>query len=146
MQGKIGKGIRSVEQAVVRQDKDGSQTIADWDRLTLAEVYLQVITGTEKPPFSVLFKNLPTLAKTLLIGPSRIRALLTQVLENPRFDPAGIHIGRAQIILGLLYKAKKKRALALEHLTEAKRIISQFGLPPMLSRINNALAELSRSA
>jgi hypothetical protein len=50
------------------------------------------------------------------------------------------------MILGLLYKAKKKRALALEHLTEAQRVISQFGLSPMLSRIDAALAELSQSA
>ena len=46
------------------------------------------------------------------------------------------------MILGLLYKAKKKRALALQHLTEAHRIISQFGQTPMLARIDAALAEL----
>ena len=46
------------------------------------------------------------------------------------------------MILGLLYKTKKKRALALQHLTEAKRIISQFGQTPMLARIDAALAEL----
>ena len=46
------------------------------------------------------------------------------------------------MILGLLYKAKKKRALAVQHLTEAQRIISQFGQTPMLARIDAALAEL----
>jgi len=51
-------------------------------------------------------------------------------------------LGRAQMILGLLYKAKKKRSLAVQHLTEAKRIISQFGQTPMLARIETALAEL----
>ena len=44
--------------------------------------------------------------------------------------------------LGLLYKIKKKRALALEHLTEARRILSQFGQTPMLARVDAALAEL----
>ena len=48
------------------------------------------------------------------------------------------------MILGLLYKTKKKRALAVQHLTEAKRIIrSQFRQIPMLARIDAALAELS---
>ena len=46
------------------------------------------------------------------------------------------------MILGLLYKAKKKRALAVQHLTEAKRIASQFGATPMLARIEAALAEV----
>jgi hypothetical protein len=46
------------------------------------------------------------------------------------------------MILGLLYKAKKKRALALEHLTEARRIASQFGPTPMLAKIDAALTEL----
>ena len=47
------------------------------------------------------------------------------------------------MILGLLYKAKKKRALAVQHLTEAKRIASQFGPTAMLARIETALAELA---
>ena len=47
------------------------------------------------------------------------------------------------MILGLLYKSKKKRALAVRHLTEAKRISSQFGPTPMLAKIEAALAELA---
>ena len=58
------------------------------------------------------------------------------------FDPNGHFIGRCEMILGLLYKAKKKRALALEHLTEARRIASQFGPTPMLAKIDAALTEL----
>ena len=64
------------------------------------------------------------------------------MMENPLFDRAGQHIGRAQMILGLLYKIKKKRAPALQHLTEAKRIFSQFGQSPTLARVETALAEL----
>jgi hypothetical protein len=46
------------------------------------------------------------------------------------------------MILGLLYKIKKKPALAVQHLTEAKRILSQFGSQtPILARVNTALAE-----
>ena len=36
--------------------------------------------------------------------------------------------------LGLLYKAKKKRALALQYFTEAKRIASEFGPTPCWRR------------
>jgi hypothetical protein len=48
------------------------------------------------------------------------------------------------MFLGLLYKAKKKRALAVQHLTEANRIVSQFGAP-MLARIEAALAQVASS-
>ena len=48
------------------------------------------------------------------------------------------------MILGLLYKAKKKRALAVQHLTEARRILSQFGQTPILARVETALAELGQ--
>jgi hypothetical protein len=51
-----------------------------------------MISGNEKTPFAILYR----------------------ALENPHFDPAGFHIGRAQMNLGLLYKIKKKRALALQ--------------------------------
>ena len=74
-------------------------------------------------PFLTLLKNLPILLKVMVTATSRIRALTTHALKNPHFNPAGHHVGRAQMILGLLYKTKKKRALAVQHLTEAKRII-----------------------
>jgi len=47
--------------------------------------------------------------------------------------PKGFIIDRAKMVHGLLYKTKKKRSLALEHLTEARRILSQFGQIPILA-------------
>jgi hypothetical protein len=106
-------------------------------------MYLQIIAGKEKPPLSILLKNMPILLKMMVIASVRIRVLMMRVLENPHFDPAGHHIGRAHMLLGLLYKTKKKHALAVQHLTEAKRIASQFGPTPMLTRIETTLAELA---
>ena len=80
----------------------------------------------------------------MITASTRIRALMTRVLENPHLDPAGHHIGRARMILGLLYKIKKKRVLAIQHLTEAQRILSQFGQTPVLARVETALAELGQ--
>ena len=48
------------------------------------------------------------------------------------------------MILGLLYKAKKNRALAIQHLTAAQSILSQFGKTPILARVETALAELGQ--
>jgi hypothetical protein len=134
-------GIHFIEEAIVRREKEGYRTNADWYRLFLAEVYLQIIAGHEKPPILTLLRNLPillkvtvtALLKVTVTAPSRIRALIAHVLENPHRDPAGHHTGRAEMILGLLYKVKKKRVPALEHLSEAKRILSQFGQTPILA-------------
>ena len=70
--------------------------------------------------------------------------MMTHVLENPHFDRDGFRIGHAHVILGLLYKAKSKRPLALKHLTEAKRILDQFGPSQKLTRVETALAELGQ--
>jgi hypothetical protein len=142
LQGDIGGGIHLLEQAIARNEKEGYRAAADWTCLYLCEVYLQIIGGNEKPPFVILLKNLPTLVKVMVTG--RSRSLMARFLENPQFHPNGHFSGRAQMTLGLLCKIEKKRALAIEHLTEAKRILSAFGQSPMLSRLETALAELKQ--
>jgi hypothetical protein len=142
--GDIGGGIRFIEEAILKREKEGDRRLADGYRGGLCDVYLQIIAGKEKPPFSVLLKNLPILLKVMLTASSRIRAMMTLALENPHHNPEGFGMGRGQMQLGLLYKVKKKRALAVEHLTEAKRILSQFGQTPTLARVDAALAELGQ--
>ena len=144
LQGEIGNGIRVMEQAIVAREKDGYNDMADWSRLCLIEVLLEIVSGKEKLPFRVLLKNLPILLKVMATASSRIRTLTTRILDNSHFDPAGQHMGRVQMNLGLLNKIKKKHTPALQHLTEAKRIFSQFGQSPVLARVETALAELGQ--
>jgi len=92
-------GIHFIEEAIVRREKEGYRTNADWYRLFLAEVYLQIIAGHEKPPILTLLRNLPILLKVTVTAPSRIRALIAHILENPHRDPAGHHTGRAGLAL-----------------------------------------------
>ncbi len=144
LQGNISKGIYWLEDAILRRDAEGYRACADWYRFFLCEVYLQIIGGKEKLPFSTLMKNLPILLKVFATAVSRIRAQMTLVLENPRLTAEGHFAGRAQLILGELYKIKKKRPLAVQHLTEARRILSPFGQTPILARVDAALAELGQ--
>jgi tetratricopeptide (TPR) repeat protein len=144
LQGNIGAGIRHIEAATLRRETEGYQAAADWYGGFLCELYLQIIARREKLTFLVLLKNLPVILKALFIAPSRIRALTARVLQNPQFDPCGSHCGRTQMILGLFYKIKKKRAVALQHLTEARRILSRYGQTPLLARVEAALAELGQ--
>ena len=141
-QGNIASGIHLIENTIVRREEEGLRDAADLARLSLAEIYLQIIAGNETPPFAVLLRNLPIILKVKITASARIQALITRVLRNPHFDLHGHHVCRAQMILGLLYKVKKTRTLAVQHLTEARRIASQFGPTPMLAKIDAALAEL----
>jgi hypothetical protein len=141
-QGNIGHGVRTIEAGIAKQDKDGYCAAAGWYRGFLAEIYLQILSRNEGLPFFTLLKNLPFLVKAMLKGSSYIRALMAHILENPRYDPAGLHVGRAQMILGLLCRIENKRTLANRHLTEARSIILRFGETPMLTRVEAALAAL----
>jgi class 3 adenylate cyclase len=143
LHGEFGRGLHWLEQAIVRRDKEGYHSMADWYRLFLCEIYLEIISGAEKPPLSVLARNIVTILKVVFTARRRVLALLGNIRKNPQFDPNGHYIGRCEMIIGLLYKTKKKRGLAIEHLTEAKRIASQFGPTPMLAKIEAALAELA---
>jgi class 3 adenylate cyclase/tetratricopeptide (TPR) repeat protein len=143
MKGEIFRGVRWLQQAALRRDEEGYRGGGDQDRGFLMEVYLETISSKEKLPIKVLLRNILTLVAINITAQKRIYTLLEQVRQNPRFDPNGHHIGRCEMILGLLHKAKRKREPAIRHLNEARRIISQFGPSPMLSRIEAALGELS---
>ena len=84
------------------------------------------------------------LVRVTFTAPSFIHASMMRILEDPFFDPSGLHAGRAQMMLGLLYKIRNNYALAVQHLTEAKRILSQFGQTPILARVETALTELGQ--
>ena len=144
LQGNIGEGIRLLEEAISRREKEGYRVAADWYRLFLAETYIQIISGNEKPGLFPLLRNMPAILKVMIIAASRISALTKSVFSNPHFYSDGHFIGRGHLLLGLFYKAKRKRPLAVEHLTEAKRILSKFGQSPLLARVETALAELGQ--
>ena len=144
LQGNMSEGIRIIEHAILKRENEGYRTSADSCRLMLCEVYLQIIAGNEKLPLPVLLRNLPIILKVFVTASSRIRTLVASVLKNPGFDPEGNLVGLANMILGLLYKIKKKDTLAVKHLTEARRILSEFGQSPMLARIETALTEIRK--
>jgi hypothetical protein len=144
MNGRIGEGLRHIEQAIARREKEGYRASADWCRMFLCEVYLEILSHKGEAPLGLLLLNFPSLMWVLMFGGRRIVSLVEQVRSNPQFDRNGHYIGRTEMILGLLYKAKKKTVLAAKHLTEAHRIISSIGPSPMLTRIEAALAELTR--
>jgi tetratricopeptide (TPR) repeat protein len=143
LNGRIQEGLRYIEKTIARRENEGYQAAADWCRMFLCEVYLGVLSGNGEASLGLFLRNFRALSWVMMFGAKRIVALIEHVRANPQFDPNGHYIGRAEMILGLLYKAKKKKELAASHLSEAHRIASAFGPSPMLTRIEAALAELT---
>ena len=143
MDGRIGEGLAHIEGVIVRREAEGYQNAADWYRLFLCEVYLEILAGEGDASLGVLLRNMRALAGVMILGPKRIVALIEKVRLNTMFDHEGHHIGRAELILGIMYKIKKKKALAQKHLDEAYRILSPAGASPILKRVEDAMAQLA---
>jgi hypothetical protein len=140
--GEIGRGIRSIKKAILRREKEGRRAPADWYRMFLCEIYLQIILGGETQPIKTIVKNIVTLLKVKLFGRQLIFSMIANIRKNPQFEANGYHIGRCEMILGELLKFDNKRERAIWHLSEARRIMSQYSRTSMLSRVEMDLAEI----
>lgn len=143
LKGQIADGLRQIETAIQNRTDEGTKASADWARLFLCEMYLAILTGEGDSSLSVLMRNLWSILRVALFGEKKLIAMIEEVRRNPQFDERGHYIARCDMILGLLYKARKKKDLAVEHLTKARVIVETAGQSPMLKRIDGALAELS---
>src|SRR5208282_5231422 len=54
LQGEISSGIRWMNQTILRREQEGLRRNADWCRMLLCEIYLEIIAGTEKPSAKVI--------------------------------------------------------------------------------------------
>ena len=143
MAGQIGPGLAQIEQRIARAEAEGFAVSADWGRLYLCEVYLAILSGRGGAPAGTVLRNAGAVAKVFLRGRRRVRDLVDKVCENTQFDPDGHNIGRAELVLGLLYDTRKQPELAARHLREARRIIEASGRSPLLDRIDTALAAVT---
>ena len=64
LQGRIGDGIRLLDEGILKRDQEGYRGTSDWYRVLLSEVYLQIIGGEEKPRLVSIMKNLPVLLES----------------------------------------------------------------------------------
>jgi hypothetical protein len=143
LQGRIAEGTRHIKKRISCLESSGYVTAADWYRLGLCDIYLELLSPTKKPSLRTIAKNFLILLYVRYIDALRIPALMARVGQNPHFDQNGHFMAGQAMRLGLYWQVKKKPALAIEHLTKAQRIEAQFGKTPMLGRVETALAELT---
>ena len=67
IRGELAASIRWMEEVISKREKETTRVLADWYRLFLCEIYLEIISGKEKPPLNVLIRNAHCRSRTFQI-------------------------------------------------------------------------------
>ena len=142
MLGQISKGIRVIRQQISRSDALGHVAAGAWERIMLAEIYIQILSGQEKPLASVLLKNFWTITDAMVFGARRARTLLQQAARVKQLSERGVLTARINYDLGVLSAIKKKRDEARSHFEKARVAAESQSADKLLQKIDAALAKL----
>jgi class 3 adenylate cyclase len=144
MCGRISEGIRTVKQHIARRDAAGDVGSADWGRITLAEIYIEIMTAKEKPKASTLLQNAWTLLGVLFFGVGRANALLREAAARQHWSDRGVVFARMNFDLGVLSMLKKKRADAESYFKKARVAAEGQGADKLVLKIDTALQNVAR--
>ena len=142
LEGDFAGGVRFIEGTVQWNDLAGSPLGRDFARIFLAEAYLEFLAPKQKPPPSVIVKNLPFLLRTMMTGRRRAIELLMQAGKNQTFA-GGYFEARINADLGILHKLAKRPAEARSYLMRARPVAESQGAAGLLSKIDSALTDLT---
>jgi hypothetical protein len=140
--GAFGRGVRLCEKFVYQQEASGYQATADWGRLNLAEIYLEMLSSAQKPPLGTIMKNLFFLLRVKLTGAATIKGLLQKADRNDQFSEHGILRARIELNFARLYAIQGNSVLARDHLARAKPIAKDLCTEVLLERIDKLECQL----
>ena len=140
--GRISEGIRVIERQIAQSDAIGDRPRAAMERLLLAEVYIQILSGKDKPRAAVLFKNFRTIIGVLIFGAGRARMLLQQAAAVEQLSERGVVVARINLGFGQLSAMKRKRNEARSYFERARIGAEAQGADKLVQKIDAASAEL----
>jgi len=140
--GRLKEGVAFLERAIDASDKNGDWGNACWNRLILAEIYIEILASRQKVALGVLLKNFRAILRGKLFGARLARALLKEADQDPQLHDHGTTRARIDMDIGLLHKITKKRGLARQYLEKARGPAELQGAVLMVGKIDAALAEL----
>ncbi len=141
--GRVSEGVRVVQRAITARDTVGDRTLAGFARILLAEIYIQVLKGGQRPPLKVVLHNLPTLMAARVRGARRASALIETAATNPQWDANSAALARIDFNRGELWRLKRRPAKARECFERASRAAEAQGLDKLRRRSEEALARLA---
>jgi class 3 adenylate cyclase/tetratricopeptide (TPR) repeat protein len=139
--GRISEGIRLLKSSIATYDQRRDFLYATFTRLSLAQIYVEMLTNRAKPPLAVILKNLGTVLGVMLLGARRAEALLEQIGAAAIIDERGAIQARLNAYAGFLHKLRNKSDLARQYLESARGPAEYHGVIPLVVKIDAALAE-----
>jgi class 3 adenylate cyclase/tetratricopeptide (TPR) repeat protein len=143
MAGRMAEGIRIIRRSIDDADANGDCGVGFWNRIILAEVYLELLTSTQRPPLLFLLRNLGSIVRARLYGKRRALRLLEQASRFKQLHERGVIRARINTDLGLLYKLKGQPAVARQFLEKGRVPAEQQGATFVLNKIQAILADLN---
>ena len=136
------EAIRHLEKALAVSDEHGDVYAATWNRIALAEIYFAIVANSGKPSLRVLTNNLGAIVTGKLRGAERALALLDEARNMRQVHERGVLRARIDLTYGLLLERKRQFDDARQRLLSARVAAEAQDVPPMVARIDAALARL----
>ena len=134
MQGDLTLGMDEVLNAWQEPIEWGQSITVPIGEMVLAEVYLEMAVGEDKPSAAAVLGNMGFVLRNVPFAKSKARSGLEKSIQALRDVDATSHVARALINLARLDIAAKKSAMAKERLDEALSLaqsVSSEGLTRM---------------
>jgi len=144
--GRLKEAIRHLNKAIAVSDDHGDVYAATWNRIALAEIYFAIVASSGKPSLRVLASNLGAIVTGKIRGAERALALLEQARNNKQVHERGVLSARIDFNCGLLLERKQQFDAARQRLLAARVAAEAQDVPPMIARIDAALARLPAAA
>lgn len=136
LNGKMSEGIALIEEVVHDEALSANQATRVAGEMILGEVYLEIAIGEERPPLSVLLRNLGFIVTTLPLARSRAARHLKAALARAREMDATSLIARLQYDLGRLAKLRRKPEQARAAFAEARALAESVEADGIIARID----------
>jgi hypothetical protein len=133
--GRIAAGIRMLKAGIAACDASGCRAMASWNRLSLAELYLRMLSADKAPSLKFVLSNLRPIVWVSMYGNQQAQRLLREVLQNDQIHELSTSRGWIEIHLARLYLLKGASDQARTHLKAARVAATAQGSTPMLNEI-----------
>ncbi len=143
MSGRMAEGVRLIEDSARRYADLGQPYANAYAHYYLGEIYLQMVLGTERPPLSVILRNLGFILRTVPVVAAKARNHLEAAAEQSRVLDTPSFLAMSLYSLGLLESAKKRPQDARAHLDEAREVAAAVEAEALVDKIDEALAVIS---
>ena len=142
MTGRIAEGIQMLKAGIAACDATGDRSMACWNRVALAELFLRMLSSEKRPSFKFILSNLGAITWVLIFGRRQAWQLLGEAAQNGQIHELSTSRGWIEIDLARLCILKKKPHLARQHLRRAQLAAEAQESAIMSNEIDAILASL----